>query len=155
MKIKTIIPAYLFFLASISLFPIEGLGKEEFPKPKQEPSGTWLLDTKGELFGEPLLLRFYMKEEELKARRLFSKASNKAKEKTASSQKEKAKSPLIWNLRKKNGEYLYGWLRTEKAEKALRCKVWQKEAKLFLRVYSDGFYKTYQLSPFPLISSVL
>ena len=50
---------------------------------------------------------------------------------------------IIWNLKYKNGEYIYGWLGI--GEKKYRCKLWEAMDKLYLRVYFYPIYKSYTL----------
>ncbi len=99
--------------------------------------GTWLLPADQNLFMHSVPLQFYFYGNELRA-----KVS------------QGTKSDLIWNLRAKNGEYLYGWIRPgahqqpgARQHKIYRCKLWQRRSHVYLRVYIQPSYKTYTLSP--------
>ena len=156
MNPKALILASLFFFVNIKGFSLEILAKTK-PPLREAPSGIWLLDTAGELFKNSLTIGFYMQGKELQARKVLQDKERREKLSTlfqegntkdrATYKKKKEKPLLIWNLREKNGEYLYGWLRAEKTEKPYRCKLWQRQNKLFLRVYKQGLYSTYELKP--------
>ena len=145
MKLKTITFSFFFFLASISLNPLKSI---ELTKELEAPSGIWVLDTANVLFRSPLCIEFYMHGEELQARKVVKKIDSST---LSSPQREHSPAPpILWNLREKNGEYLYGWLRTENKNEIYRCKLWQRQSKLFLRVYRQALYDTYELKPLPL-----
>ena len=148
MKLKTITFGFLFFWASISLSPLKSI---ELTKDLEAPSGIWVLDTANVLFRSPLYIEFYMHGEELQARKVVKKIAKSSLSSLSSLRREHSPAPaILWNLREKNGEYLYGWLRTENENEIYRCKLWQRQSKLFLRVYRQALYDTYELKPLPL-----
>lgn len=122
----------LFFL-SLFLSPLYAAEEKRTAK---APSGVWALTKAKELFKNPVYLRFYVHSKELRAQEFV---------KTSGPNPPLDKRPVIWNLRKKNGEYLYGWLRAKEKNKIYRCKLWQRQNKLFLRVYTRPIYRTYKL----------
>ena len=168
MKLKIIILSFFLFLAGLALSPtkniesvqntqdtqklntaqdtqnIQNTEDTQDPKAAREPTGIWVLDKAQTLFKGPVHLEFYMHGKELQARKVEKKANTLSANSLSS---ETPRSPLLWNLRKKNGEYLYGWLRAEKGNRIYRCKLWKRQTKLFLRVYTQAAYDTYELKP--------
>ena len=96
----------------------------------------WKLSPDQNLFQKIIFLKFYYNDNKLEAISTDSRGQFHSQARN---------SPLIWNLSKKNGEYLYGWIRGQK--NIYRCKLWQRKEELFFRIYTSNLYNTYKLMP--------
>ncbi len=104
---------------------------------------TWTIFPDKKIFFEPVSIQFYMHNNELRGRKI------KKKKQAVIVTKHRVKNTdnnIIWNLYWKNGEYLYGWFSIAASRGVYRCKLWQKEKKIFLRIYTEPIYSTYILN---------
>ena len=111
-------------------------------------SGPWVLRPDGQLFKQAIQLHFYSPSPgRLSARRIIPPPYPAQKTAPAHDKTETAnRNDMIWGLQLKNGEYLYGWIMLA-ASQRYRCKLWQRQKRVYLRIYNPPLYTTHQLQP--------
>ena len=135
----TIFP-YILWATILFFAPIlaEPLSKSKFVP----IHGRWSLAPDGQLFKQTIQLQFHSASSgHLRAQRIAATPGQSKRR----NYNEKA-SDMIWGLQFKNGEYLYGWIALP-AGPRYRCKLWQRQKRLYLRIYNPPLYTTHQLRP--------
>ena len=151
---KKHLPSLFRFLACVCLTSFPAIAIE---KPSSKPNAfsipsawfhkTWVIPADHRFFHQSIYLRFYFRQYELRARQIQSSVSNQNTMAKQFSIKKPQLTNRIWNLYQKNKEYVYGRIRTDLQAKVYRCKLWHRKGKLWLRIYTQPIYTTYELKP--------